>query len=283
MTSVKAICRKDFLEGLFPIIVEAGAFLLERRLGGSGGLDIRTKADSTPVTAADVEAENIIVSALVKHTPDIPVIGEEAVSDAGETDVPESFWLVDAVDGTRSYMTGGKEFTVNIGLITQGRPVMGIVYAPAFDDARCFIGAEGVGAFMRTKDDHVWRPIHVKRDDSIVLVSRLHEGDVNLNNFLETVPDGQCRRMGSSVKFCLIACGEAQYYPRFSPTHEWDTAAGDAILRAAGGHVMVGGGGPLLYGKAMLKNMAFLAHCGFSSESKGLAESLGAMLERVQL
>ena len=248
---------KAFLSRLGALTIDVGAFLLQRRAGGES-LNIRAKDDATPVTDGDVEAERRITQALGVLTPQIPVVGEEAVSDSGNTSVPSRFWLVDAVDGTRSYMKGGDEFTVNIGLIEDGLPTLGVVCAPSLDGGRCFMGAQGLGAYVCSvaQGTDAMRAINTNPKDEAILVSRLHETDSALKSFLST---HECRKVGSSVKFCLVACGEAGYYPRFSPTREWDTAAGDAVLRAAGGRVVVADKTPLAYGKKGLHNPSFLA------------------------
>ncbi|MBC6443998.1 MAG: 3'(2'),5'-bisphosphate nucleotidase CysQ [Alphaproteobacteria bacterium GM202ARS2] len=248
---------KALLGQLGALAIDVGAFLVHRR-GSGESLNIRSKDDKTPVTDGDVEAERRITDALATLTPQIAVVGEEAVSDGGLSAVPSRFWLVDAVDGTRSYMKGGDEFTVNIGLIEDGIPTAGIVCAPSLDGGRCFMGAQGIGAFVcsTAQGTDAMQAIRVSSEEGAILVSRLHETDSTLKAFLAKHP---CRKVGSSVKFCLVACGEASSYPRFSPTREWDTAAGDAVLRAAGGRTVGADGKPLAYGKAGLHNPSFLA------------------------
>ena len=234
-----------------------------RKRKTKGALNIRHKDDKSPVTDGDIEAEEQITVALRQWAPTVPVLGEETIAQDGiATAIPKCFWLVDAVDGTRSYMQGGDEFTVNIGLIVDGEPVLGVVCAPCLDGGRCFMGAKGLGAFMCSLQAESFdeaRAVPREHHSDTVLISRLHEKDDALGNFLKSLPMDSLRRIGSSVKFCLLACGEANYYPRFSPTREWDTAAGDAVLRSAGGTVLVHDNHALRYGKPDLRNPAFLA------------------------
>jgi len=228
----------------------------------------RAKSDGSPVTMADERAEAIIRDALRRSTTPVPIVAEEATA-AGETIVVgERFVLVDPLDGTREFVARNGEFTINIGLIENGAPVAGAVYAPAlgrlwFGGAgQSFVCAAQPGCDLPPRAE--WRPIRARPAPPalVALASRSH-GDPATEAFLARLPIGERRSAGSSLKFCVIAEGEGDVYPRFAPTMEWDTAAGDAVLRAAGGVVVAVEGGPLAYGKigAQLRNGGFVA-CG---------------------
>ncbi|WP_159950736.1 3'(2'),5'-bisphosphate nucleotidase CysQ [Rhizobium sp. 18065] len=216
------------------------------------GPDIRLKGDSTPVTEADEAAESLILADLIAHLPHLPVVAEEAVA-AG--DVPatkgERFLLVDPLDGTREFIAGHDDFTVNIALVEQGVPTIGMVYAPALGIA--YLGF-GNRAEKLTIDEHFQvtarsairgRPTHPK---ACALVSRSHNSEAT-EAYIRDNGIPERRTVGSSLKFCLLAEGEADLYPRFGRTMEWDTAAGDAVLRAAGGITLTTDHQPLVYGK----------------------------------
>jgi 3'(2'), 5'-bisphosphate nucleotidase len=220
---------------------------------------VRGKADASPVTEADGLAEAIILAGLARLDPATPVVAEEAAS-AGELPViGERFWLVDPLDGTKEFINRNGEFTVNIALIEAGEPVLGVVWAPAVD--RLFAGARGHGAF--TESAGVLRDIHcrpVPADGLTVVASRSHHDAAALDSFLAGRPVAALCQAGSSLKLCLVACGEADLYPRFGRTMEWDIAAGHAVLAAAGGRVRcVADGSELRYGKPGLDNPDFWA------------------------
>ena len=228
-------------------------------LGFYGAAAARTKADGSPVTAADDAAEVIILPALRRLTPSIPVVSEEAAS-AG--DIPEvaaggSFWLVDPLDGTKEFLSGNGEFTVNIALIEAGRPVLGVVVAPALGQT---YAAAGEIAF--TVDAVGERPISVRQPPEAgltVVGSRSHGDAAAMEAFLAGRRVANFRPAGSSLKLCLIACGEADLYPRLGTTMEWDIAAGHAVLAAAGGRVETLEGAPLRYGQPAYRNPHFVA------------------------
>jgi 3'(2'), 5'-bisphosphate nucleotidase len=229
----------------------------------STDFEIRGKADTSPVTAADEAAEEIILAALARCTPDIPVISEEAASRGVVPAVQQRFWLVDPLDGTKEFISRNGEFTVNIALIEQGRPVMGVVLAPALD--RLFAGRVGsgsdAGAFVEERGER--RPIAcraVPSEGLTVVSSRSHGDAAALDAFLEGRRVATSVNAGSSLKLCLVASGEADLYPRLGRTMEWDIAAGHAVLCAAGGDVRTLDGVPLTYGKPGLDNPHFVAH-----------------------
>jgi 3'(2'), 5'-bisphosphate nucleotidase len=207
------------------------------------------KADGSPVTLADQEAEAVIMRALAELAPGIPAVGEEAVAAGVIPDVSGgTFFLVDALDGTREFITGGGDFTVNIALMRDFRPVAGIIYAPVAD---ALYFTEGKDAFAVL--DGVESKISVRAappEGLTVIASRRHRDDEQMAEFLRGKKVEKTLSRSSSLKFCLIAAGEADLYFRPGPTSEWDTAAGEAILSAAGGSVTGMEGKPLVYGKA---------------------------------
>jgi 3'(2'), 5'-bisphosphate nucleotidase len=223
--------------------------------------EVRGKADASPVTAADERAEALIVPALRALTPALPVVAEEAAAAGRAPKVGERFWLVDPLDGTREFQTRNGEFTVNIALVEQGRPVLGAIDAPALQVA--YAGGVELGAW---RIDGAGRtPIACRvapRDGIAVLASRSHGDSQSLEQVLRGRAVAEMRPMGSSLKFCLIAAGEADCYARFGRTMEWDTAAGHAILNAAGGEIRRAADAQLLrYGKPGFENPDFVA-CG---------------------
>ena len=214
----------------------------------------RAKADGSPVTLADHRAEAIIVERLAALAPGIAVVAEEAAA-AGDTPiVGRRFFLVDPLDGTREFIARNGEFTVNIALIEDGRPIAGAVYAPAvakiwFAGRSAFMARAETGARLAGAGD--WRRLRTRPapERLTALASRSH-CDPDTESFLARLSVAERVSAGSSIKFCVVAEGQADVYPRFAPTMEWDTAAGDAVLRAAGGAVLQLDGAPLVYGKA---------------------------------
>jgi len=255
----------DFsIDTIIALALRAGAAIMAVYRTGSKP---RLKPDRTPLTEADIAAEAIILAGLEKHFPDIPVISEEA---AGQGRIPatgERFFLVDPLDGTREFISGNGEFTVNIALIEHGRPVAGVVYGPALQ--RLCVGRAGLGASqarLAPHDDPAgagFTPLRarpVPATDPVAVASRSHR-DRDTDAWLAEHGIAHTVSAGSSLKFCLVAAGEADLYPRFGPTMEWDTAAGQAVLEAAGGAVETLDGAPLAYGKrrAGFANPAFIA------------------------
>jgi 3'(2'), 5'-bisphosphate nucleotidase len=217
---------------------------------------VAIKADHSPVTEADALAEKVIVAGLKQYWPDVPILAEEAAS-AGQIPVlGERFFLVDPLDGTKEFTSRNGEFTVNIALIENARPVMGVVYAPAIE--QMYWGEVGRGAGfskLGLADDlakTAWQSISVRTppSDGITVVASRSHMDTETTNYLKTCNVKTLTSAGSSLKFCLIAKGEADLYPRFGRTREWDTGAGQAVLEAAGGKVCNVDGTVLRYGKA---------------------------------
>lgn len=219
--------------------------------------DVAKKADSSPVTEADEKAEALILARLSRIAPDIPVVAEEAVAAGNVPDVGERFFLVDPLDGTKEFLSRNGDFTVNIALIENGAPRLGVVYAPA--KQQIFTGGKDAGARLGdvAQDGAVsFRDISVRDvpDAGIVAVaSRSHMTD-ETKAFVDRFKVADLVSAGSSLKFCRVAAGDADLYPRLGRTMEWDTAAGDAVLRAAGGRVTTLDGADLGYGKRNQKD-----------------------------
>ncbi|MEW9614308.1 3'(2'),5'-bisphosphate nucleotidase CysQ [Shinella sp. S4-D37] len=243
------------------------------------GADVQYKADRSPVTAADEEAERLILAALAQHFPDIPVVAEEAVAAGRVPDISGgTFFLVDPLDGTKEFIAGRSEFTVNIALVRDGAPVAGIVYAPALSTG--FIADDtGAERFEVTGDEAVTRrtPIGCRPcGDALTAVASRSHATPETARFLDDHGIDACTAIGSSLKFCLVAEGLADVYPRFGRTMEWDTAAGDAVLRAAGGQTRTLDGAPLLYGKTGQAGDADFANPDFIAASTGWSPASAA-------
>lgn len=246
---------RPLVEALLPSVLAAGRIEMAHF---AAGVAVETKADTTPVTAADHEAEEVLIAGLHRVAPGVPVVAEEEVA-AGRTPATENaFFLVDPLDGTRAFINRSPEFTINIGLVEGCQPVFGIIYAPALDllfatlgpqeavEARISPAADGV----RLADVTLMRLATRAPDPAglIAFASRSHAAQ-STDEFLQQLPIAEKRKASSSLKFCLIARGEADLYARLGQTSEWDTAAGQAILTAAGGSVTTLDGRPLIYGK----------------------------------
>lgn len=230
------------------------------------GCAVETKPDATPVTEADIRAEDTILALLSRDLPDIPVVAEEQVAAGRVPDVSGGrFLLIDPLDGTREFISRNGEFTVNIALVENGVPVAGVVHAPAL--GLTYLG-DATGAYKLTQDDALRplmrQPITVRpvATPPVALASRSHQ-DPETAACLQQLGVAECRNIGSSLKFGLLAEGLADVYPRFGRTMEWDTAAGDAVLRAAGGMTLEIDGTPLAYGKRQRPDMADFANPAF--------------------
>jgi 3'(2'), 5'-bisphosphate nucleotidase len=222
--------------------------------------NVEHKADNSPLTAADMAAHRCIVAGLREHTPDIPVLSEESSDISWDTRRAWSrYWLVDPLDGTREFVKRNGEFTVNIALIENHRPVMGVVQAPVTGDL--YYARLGEGAFRQATPDDAAVPIEVRSAATPLVVagSRSHAND-RQKELLSRIGPFELVPRGSSLKFCLIARGDADLYLRAGPTSEWDTAAAQCVLEAAGGSVCMFDGTPLRYNtKASLLNPEFIA------------------------
>ncbi len=259
MTDLLKLARE-----LIPVVRAAGKIELAYFRSGTGVMD---KADGSPVTLADQEAEKLIAAQLRILRPAIPMIGEESVAAGTIPDIAGgTFWLVDPLDGTKEFITGSGDFTVNIALLVNFIPVMGIIYAPVADEL--YFGAAGE-AFMslqgKPEQKITVRPVPAA--GLTVVASKRHGDPERLNDFLKGKKVERLIQRSSSLKLCVIAAGTADFYPRLGPTSEWDTAAGEAILRAAGGQVTTLDGRPLVYGKSDKRflNPEFLAFSGQSN------------------
>lgn len=217
------------------------------------GAEIIEKGDGSPVTLADREAEKLITAELVSRLPHVPVVGEEAVEAGHFPDISSGFfWLVDPLDGTKEFITGGGDFTVNIALMRDFQPVMGVIFAPV--SRVLYFGAGGRAFSVRDQGGETAMQVRPEPADGVTVVASKRHGDADaLDDFLRGYKVATLLNRSSSLKFCAIADGEADLYPRLAPTCEWDTAAGEAILRAAGGRVEMLDGRPLTYGKSERK------------------------------
>lgn len=232
-----------------PIMIQAGAEIL--RIYATD-FAVTDKADQSPVTEADSAAERIILEGLAHIAPGIPIVAEEEAAAGRIPDIADRFFLVDPLDGTKEFISRNGEFTVNIALIENGEPIRGAVYAPAL--GRLYWGARGEGAYVAEVTGGVLgpsKPIRTRpapAEGLIAVGSRSHGGS-ETEEYLKAFHVNTFRAAGSSLKFCLVAEGVADIYPRLGRTMQWDTAAGDAVLRAAGGRVETLDGQPLPYGK----------------------------------
>ena len=251
---------------LLTLARDAGAVILKQRsaaaIGADGLLVAADKADGSPVTPADLAAHTVIAQGLAALTPEIPLVSEEDGASAPAPDrapEPGRFWLVDPLDGTREFRRGSADFTVNIALIDGGVPRFGVVFAPALD--LLYWGAAGLGAWR--DDGTAVTALHVAPPPTAdqpwrVVASRSHLDD-DTRAWIAALGDHELLAVGSSLKFCRVAEGAAHVYPRLAPTHEWDTAAAQAVLEGAGGQVCTPGGARLAYGRPGIPHPDFIA------------------------
>ena len=251
MTPTSPIDHLALANALLAAVLEAGAVEMRHY---RAGVAVETKADDSPVTLADQEAEVLLIAAIRKAAPGVPIVAEEAVA-AGEMPVMgRRFFLVDPLDGTREFINKRDEFTVNIALVEDGVPCFGIVYVPALGDLYVTVGKDAC-VYARVAPDSALaaakaKAIHVRKPDPAALTavaSRSHLTPAT-ETYLAQYKIAARRDAGSSLKFCLIARGLADIYPRLGPTMAWDTAAGHAVLLAAGGLVTDMQGAALTYG-----------------------------------
>ncbi len=244
-----------FLEPTQEIAIEAGRKILDIY---DQDFDVSDKEDGSPLTEADEKSHAVILRLLTELTPDIPVLSEESeYVDYNKRKSWHQFWLVDPLDGTKEFVKRNGEFTVNIALIDGRRPVLGVVYVPV--TGLCYSACHGQGAF-RKEGPCASEEIRVRQYDGgkpVVVASRSHASD-ELQAYLDKIGDCDFVSMGSSLKFCLVAQGSADIYPRLGPTSEWDTAAAQCVVELAGGHVTDLEGNPLSYNKSNILNPHFL-------------------------
>lgn len=255
---------RDLIDDLTDIAIDAGASIMTLY---EKPIKVTEKEDKSPVTEADQAAEDIILKRLSEVAPDIPVVSEEAAAAGHIPEFGDRFFLVDPLDGTREYIKRNGEFTVNIALIEYGRAAAGIVYAPAL--SLLYAGAATKGAFEMKVDAHNKAQAGERREittrpmpaDGLVAIASRSHRDQKTEEFLNHYNVRDIVTAGSSLKFCVVARGDADIYPRHGRTMEWDTAAGHAVLTAAGGTVTRLDGTPLTYGKSEdgLANPFFIA------------------------
>lgn len=253
--SMKLLAHKQALCNMVRrIAIQAGEITLQ--YFDESGLDeslYENKPDGSPLTKADTEAEAYIVKELAGLLPDVPVIGEEltARGENGSVDGYEYFWLVDPLDGTKEFKRGSPDFTVNIALIHQNKPVMGVVYAPARGELYAGCGEGTAVRWLEETDNEKSIRVRKPPHEGLTVVSSRNHGDpVELERFLQDHKVSKRLTIGSSLKICMIAAGKADIYPRFGLTSEWDTAAADAVLQAAGGVIHDLDSKPLAYGRS---------------------------------
>lgn len=267
MTAARTLIDSDreALARLFAtLVVAAGAIAIETL--SAPNLAARLKSDDSPVSEADERIEAFLIAELERALPGAPIIAEESAAAGTTPPHGDAFLLIDPIDGTREFLARGADFSVNLGMVVNGAPYAGAIHAPAqgrvwFAGARGFLAeAAPGGALPATQDWRVLRARPRPQKGLTALVSKSHLTP-ETNAFLGRLQIARRVPMGSSIKFCILAAGEADVYPRFGRTMEWDTAAGDAILRAAGGAVLDASGAPLRYGKAQEKyrNGSFIA------------------------
>lgn len=261
------------LKALLPQIVsladKAGHAIMEI-YANSAGL-VTTKVDDSPLTQADLTSDRIIRAGLGDLGLGFPLLSEELEqAPYVERQSWQRFWLIDPLDGTKEFIQRNDEFTVNIALVENGVPILGVVYAPALNVS--YYGALGLGSFVRRGDAQP-EPIEVKPHTDYetvkVVLSRSHADD-RTRKFLDTLGNHECTSMGSSLKICLVAEGKAHLYPRLGPTMEWDTAAAQAVLSFAGGNIKDREGRQLKYNKPDLRNVEFFVY----SENKALSKTI---------
>jgi 3'(2'), 5'-bisphosphate nucleotidase len=246
----------DLRPSILRIAVAAGCEILEEYSKPAAS---DAKADDSPLTLADTRSHHHIADALAKLTSGVPLLSEEGM------DVPYSvrttwthFWCVDPMDGTKEFLKKTGDFTVNIALIEDGKPVLGVIHAPA--KGWTYTAAQGLGAFFHETPDSEGVPIRTRPIDPSnldVVASKDHAGP-NVTALLSKLPNANLKSMGSSLKFCMVAAGEADVYYRDVPTFEWDTAAAQIIVEEAGGYLLTEDGNPLTYNKPDLRNPSLL-------------------------
>jgi 3'(2'),5'-bisphosphate nucleotidase len=231
-----------------------------------GSCAVWEKADRSPITEADEDAEAIVLAGLARVAPAVPVVAEESASRGVLPMIGREFILVDALDGTREFLKKNNEFTVNIAFVRDEVPCCGVVFAPALGKLwlgsdRAELATVWVGQPLPPPEQRAVIKARARPQSGLVALASRSHADPETEAFLAALPIASRRSVGSSVKFCLLAQGEADVYPRFGPTMEWDTAAGDAVLRAAGGRVNDRNGETLRYGKQAgeFRNSSFVA------------------------
>ena len=234
---------RELIDPITDLAIEAGQAILEVY---ATDFDVQAKGDESPLTQADLASHRCIVAGLTSLTPGVPVISEEdGLPEFEERRQWQRYWLIDPLDGTKEFVNRNGEFTVNIALIDNGRPILGVVHVPVQE--KSYIGCEGHGSELRQGDTTTSISVASSSATPVRIVgSRSHRGS-SLDAFLEKIGDTDLVPMGSSLKFCVIAEGRADVYPRLGPTSEWDTGAAQAVVEQAGGKVLELDGKPLSY------------------------------------
>jgi len=253
--TAEALPLEDLAQSIIPIAQRAGAAILDIYRSNP---NTRYKADKSPVTDADHASEDLILESLSKLFPETPVVAEESMAAGNFPDVRRCFFLVDPLDGTKEFLKQNGEFTVNIALVDGEQPIFGLIYAPDKADcyvtlgrnkaARCHLIPDRNPSPSQKFDFQILTGASEEQRPMTAIISRSHQTP-ETEDFLKKLGNAQRILLGSSLKFGVIARGEADVYPRFGRTYEWDTAAGHALLNAVGGCVLTGDGGPFLYGK----------------------------------
>ena len=260
MSDARPLDRAALLESMVQLAIEAGTVVWDHYWRG---VQVAHKADDSPVTAADHASEALILAGLRRACPHLPVVAEEEAAAGRIPAVSSAFLLVDPLDGTKEFIRGGTDFTINIALIEAAEPSLGVVYAPA-RSALYWGDVQAGQAWQALQPPHEPRTagvaIRVRTPPKALcaVASKSHNTPAT-EAWLKAAGVSERVAIGSSLKFALIASGLADVYPRPAPTMEWDTAAGDALLRAAGGHVYDPDGRPLQYGKPQFRNSGFVA------------------------
>ena len=253
--------RNELLQGLAQAAVTAGAAIMAIY---DSDFAVEVKQDASPVTAADAAGEAVILEALARLAPEIPVVAEEEAAAGRIPDTDGHFFLVDPLDGTKEFINRNGDFTVNIALIEDHAPSMGVVFAPV--EGRLFAGDVRAGQAWRADVDPLGaigapEPLRIRSapaEGLAAVASRSHNSPAT-EAYLDQFDVASRVSRGSSLKICMVACGEADLYPRLAPTMEWDIAAGDAVLRAAGGTLSAPDGSAMAYGKPRFFNPGFVA------------------------
>lgn len=249
---VRILRQNSVQNSLIELAEEAGSAIMKVR--AQTDFAVLEKSDKSPVTAADLAANAIIVATLPSII-DVPIVSEECWT--GEGAGTAGFWLVDPLDGTKEFIAGSGDFTVNIALIDHGRPIFGVVHAPT--RSLTYWGGPGIGAWRMLNGKTEALPVSASAEGPLRVVASASHLNAETQAYLDALGEHVLVQAGSSIKICMIAEGSADLYPRLGPTCEWDTAAADAVLRGTGGMLEQTDGRPVIYGKAEILNPHFIA------------------------
>ncbi|CCB65204.1 MULTISPECIES: 3'(2'),5'-bisphosphate nucleotidase CysQ [unclassified Hyphomicrobium] len=272
------------LDTLERIAIEAGTLIAKIRQGGA---NVMTKSDGSPVTDADQAAEDLIVRALQRVAPDIPIIAEEsAASCVADHSTSRALFFVDPLDGTKEFIRGRPDYTVNICLVENRKPKLGVVFAPARGE---LFSSDGLASYRSAilQDASIGERSQIRAscgDGRLTAVASASHGNVETEDFLQKLPVDRKVSVGSSLKFCLVAMADAHIYPRFGRTMQWDTAAGDAVLRGAGGCTLTSDGRELEYGvpcaaDGSYDNPHFISYGGDAETLRTLLQNCSGVID----